>query len=49
VSREGAAATAKFVIDRIAGGKANFDLNKVLDESILDELDREGFFKTFGK
>jgi ABC-type nitrate/sulfonate/bicarbonate transport system substrate-binding protein len=49
VSREGAAATAKFVIDRIGGGKANFDLNKVLDESILDELDREGFFKTFGK
>ena len=49
VNREGAAATAKFVIDRIAGGKANFDLNKVLDESILDELEKEGFFKSFGK
>lgn len=49
VSREGAAATAKFVIDRVAGGKANFDLNKVLDESILDELDREGFFKTLAR
>jgi NitT/TauT family transport system substrate-binding protein len=49
VSREGAAATAKFVIDRVAGGKASFDLTKVIDESILDELDREGFFKTLGK
>ncbi|MGE5305056.1 MAG: ABC transporter substrate-binding protein [Alphaproteobacteria bacterium] len=49
VNREGAAATAKFVVDRVAGGKANIDVNKLIDESILDELDKEGFFKTFGK
>ena len=49
VNREGAAATAKFVVDRVAGGKANIDVTKLIDESILDELDKEGFFKTFGK
>jgi ABC-type nitrate/sulfonate/bicarbonate transport system substrate-binding protein len=49
VNREGAAATAKFVIDRVAGGKASIDVTKLIDENILDELDREGFFKTFGK
>ncbi len=49
VNREGAAATAKFVVDRVAGGKANIDVNKLIDESILDELEKEGFFKTFGK
>jgi ABC-type nitrate/sulfonate/bicarbonate transport system substrate-binding protein len=49
VNREGAAATAKFVVERVGGGKANIDMNKLIDESILDELDKEGFFKTFGK
>lgn len=49
VNREGAAATAKFVMERVAGGKANIDVNKLIDESILDELDKEGFFKTLAR
>jgi ABC-type nitrate/sulfonate/bicarbonate transport system substrate-binding protein len=49
VNREGAAATAKFVMERVAGGKTNIDVNRLIDESILDELDREGFFKSLGK
>lgn len=48
VSREGAAATAKFVTDRVAAGKA-VDVSKIIDESILDELEKEGFFKALGK
>ena len=49
VNREGAAATAKFVMERVGGGKANFDVNKLIDESILDELDKEGFFKSLAR
>jgi ABC-type nitrate/sulfonate/bicarbonate transport system substrate-binding protein len=49
VNREGAAATAKFVMGRVAGGKAKIDVNKLIDESILDELDKEGFFKTLAR
>ena len=45
VNREGAASTAKFVMDRVAGGKAKIDVNKLIDERILDELDKEEFFK----
>jgi hypothetical protein len=37
------------MIDRIAGGKSSIDVNKIIDESIVDELEKEGFFKTFGK
>lgn len=48
VSREGLEVTAKFVTERLGEGKS-IDLKKVLDESILDELDKEGFFKTLGK
>lgn len=49
VSREGAAATAKFVMGRVAGGKAKIDVNKLIDESIVDELDKEGFFKALAR
>jgi len=48
VSREGAAATAKFITDRIGGGKS-VDVSKIIDESLLDELEKEGFFKALGK
>ncbi|MDP2605049.1 MAG: ABC transporter substrate-binding protein [Deltaproteobacteria bacterium] len=48
VNREGLEFTAKFVMGRVAGGKT-LDINKILDESILDELDKEGFFKTLAK
>jgi ABC-type nitrate/sulfonate/bicarbonate transport system substrate-binding protein len=48
VSREGLEVTAKFVTERLGEGKS-IDLKKVLDESIPDELAKEGFFKTLGK
>ena len=41
VSREGLRATAEFVAK-----KAGTDVQKILDESLLDELEKEGFFKT---
>ncbi|MBI1997737.1 MAG: hypothetical protein HYS66_14880 [Deltaproteobacteria bacterium] len=49
VNREGAAATAKFVLDRVAGGKATMDIGMLLDESIVDELEKEGFFKSLAR
>ncbi|MBI2180048.1 MAG: ABC transporter substrate-binding protein [Deltaproteobacteria bacterium] len=49
VNREGAAATAKFVMDRVAAGKGSMDIGKLLDESIVDELEKEGFFKTLAR
>ena len=41
VSRDGLRATAEFVAK-----KAGADVQKILDESLLDELEKEGFFKT---
>jgi NitT/TauT family transport system substrate-binding protein len=41
VSRDGLYATAEFVAK-----KAGADVQKILDESLLDELEKEGFFKT---
>jgi len=49
VNREGAAATAKFVMDRVTAGKASVDVSKLLDESIVDELEKEGFFKSLAR
>jgi ABC-type nitrate/sulfonate/bicarbonate transport system substrate-binding protein len=49
VNREGLAVTAKFVMSRASSGKGTLDMGKILDERILDELDKEGFFKTLGK
>ncbi|MBI4526349.1 MAG: ABC transporter substrate-binding protein [Deltaproteobacteria bacterium] len=49
VSREGWELTAKFVADRIAAGSVKVDTSKMLDESIVDELEREGFFKALAK
>jgi hypothetical protein len=37
------------VAQKVPGGKADSNLDKYLDESTLDELDKEGFFKKFGK
>lgn len=48
VSRGGLELTAKFVLDRVAPGKS-IDMKKVLDESVVDELDKEGFFKEIAK
>jgi hypothetical protein len=41
VSREGLRATAEFVAK-----KPGADVQGILDESLLDELEKEGFFKT---
>jgi ABC-type nitrate/sulfonate/bicarbonate transport system substrate-binding protein len=48
VSREGLEVTGQFVAERLGEGKS-IDLKTVLDESILDELEREGFFKEMTK
>lgn len=48
VSREGLEVTAQFVAERLGSGKS-IDVKKVLDESIVDELEREGFFKKIAK
>jgi hypothetical protein len=37
------------VAQKAPAGKADTSLEKYLDESTLDELDKEGFFKKFGK
>jgi CRISPR/Cas system CMR-associated protein Cmr5 small subunit len=42
VSLDGLRTTAEFVAK-----KANADVKAMLDESLLDELEREGFFKSF--
>lgn len=49
VSREGLELTARFVTDRVTGGKTGIDVSKSLDESIVDELEREGFFKELAR
>jgi hypothetical protein len=33
----------------VAAGKASTDVSKLLDESLLDELEKEGFFKTLAR
>ncbi len=45
VSPAGLSNTLELLSQRIAGIKLDMNVNKYLDESILDELDREGFFK----
>lgn len=45
VSHEGLRNTLELIAQRTPGAKAETDLHKYLDESTLDELEREGFFK----
>ncbi|HEY1374065.1 MAG TPA: ABC transporter substrate-binding protein [Candidatus Binatia bacterium] len=49
VSHQGLRNTIEMVAQKAPGGKADTSLDKYLDESTLDELDKEGFFKKFGK
>lgn len=45
VSHEGLRNTLEMIAQRTPGAKADTDLRRYLDESTLDELEREGFFK----
>jgi NitT/TauT family transport system substrate-binding protein len=45
VSHQGLRNTLDMVAQRNPGGKLDASLEKILDESTLDELEREGFFK----
>ncbi len=45
VNREGLRTTADFIARGQADSKAGTEVQKILDESLLDELDKEGFFK----
>jgi hypothetical protein len=36
-------------MDRVTAGKASADVGKLLDESLLDELEKEGFFKSLAR
>ena len=48
VSRDGLQATAQFVAERLGEGKT-IEVKSILDESLVDELEREGFFKALTK
>jgi hypothetical protein len=39
------AAVLDLIQEETGRPKSEFDLNRFLDESVLDELEREGFFK----
>jgi len=45
VSHEGLRNTLEIIAQRNPASKIDMNLAKYLDESIVDELEREGFFK----
>jgi len=45
VGRKGMAAVIELMQEETGRPKAEFELHRFLDESILDELEKEGFFK----
>jgi hypothetical protein len=45
VSHQGLRNTLEMVAQRTPGAKVETNLEKYLDESTLDELEKEGFFK----
>jgi hypothetical protein len=45
VSQVGLRNTLELLSQRTPGAKVDMNVNKYLDESTLDELEREGFFK----
>ena len=49
VSHQGLRNTLEMVAQKAPAGKIEAGLEKYLDESTLDELEKEGFFKKFGK
>jgi ABC-type nitrate/sulfonate/bicarbonate transport system substrate-binding protein len=48
VSSEGLRNTLEIIAQRNPALKVDMNINRYLDESTIDELDREGFFKRFG-
>jgi NitT/TauT family transport system substrate-binding protein len=48
VSREGMRAALEMLAQRSPGMKLDMNANRYVDESLLDELEREGFFKRSG-
>ena len=49
ISHQGLRNTLEMVAQKAPGGKVDSSLERYLDESTLDELEKEGFFKKFGK
>jgi ABC-type nitrate/sulfonate/bicarbonate transport system substrate-binding protein len=45
VGRKGMAAVMEIIQEETGRPKAEFELNRFLDESVIDELEKEGFFK----
>jgi ABC-type nitrate/sulfonate/bicarbonate transport system substrate-binding protein len=45
VGRKGMAAVIELIQEETGRPKAEFELNRFLDESVFDELEKEGFFK----
>jgi ABC-type nitrate/sulfonate/bicarbonate transport system substrate-binding protein len=45
VGRKGMAAVIDIIQEETGRPKAEFELNRFLDESVIDELEKEGFFK----
>ena len=47
VGRAGLSAVLEQMQQQSGGAKADFEIKRYLDESVIDELEREGFFKKF--
>ncbi len=45
VGRKGLAAVLELMQHETGKSKAELDINRFVDESVLDELEKEGFFK----
>lgn len=48
VGRKGMEAVMEIIREETGRPKAEFELNRFLDESVIDELEKEGFFKRLG-
>jgi ABC-type nitrate/sulfonate/bicarbonate transport system substrate-binding protein len=49
VNRDGIRNTLDLVFKGTAGAKSDININQFIDESVLDELEKEGFFKSLRK
>jgi len=47
VGRAGLSGVLEQMQQQSGGGKGDFEIKRYLDESVIDELEREGFFKKF--
>ncbi|MET0502895.1 MAG: hypothetical protein ABW172_15350, partial [Candidatus Binatia bacterium] len=46
VNRDGIRNAEEFVALEFPGGKTEVNIDQLVDESVIDELDKEGFFKS---